>query len=277
MIDSPTPSDPAAAFGRMLELIRTLRSENGCPWDKKQTPHSIHPYILEEYHELVQAMNEGKAAEITDELGDLLFLVVFLGYMFEQERVTTLADVLDRVTQKMTRRHPHVFGDVQATTPEDVIDNWAKIKASEESIAGRKSILDGIPRSLPALVRAQKLSRRAAKVGFDWIHADDVLAKVDEEFQEFKDAVAAGRLPEIREELGDLLFVLVNAARHLGVNGEIALNDCSDKFERRFHHIEDRLSAAGKTLNVSDLAEMDRLWDEAKALEKKPGQTEPTS
>jgi len=230
MIDTTSTSETEAALGRMLELIRTLRSENGCPWDKKQTPHTIHPYILEEYHELVQAMNEGKPAEITDELGDLLFLVVFMGYMFEQEHVTSLADALDRVTEKMTRRHPHVFGDVQATTPEDVIDNWTKIKASEESIAGRKSILDGIPRSLPALVRAQKLSRRAAKVGFDWIHADDVLAKVDEEFQEFKEAVAEGAPPAIREELGDILFVLVNAARHLGANSEIALNDCSDKF-----------------------------------------------
>lgn len=268
MIDTTSTSETEAAFGRMLELIRTLRSENGCPWDKKQTPHTIHPYILEEYHELVQAMNEGKPAEITDELGDLLFLVVFMGYMFEQEHVTSLADALDRVTEKMTRRHPHVFGDVQATTPEDVIDNWTKIKASEESIAGRKSILDGIPRSLPALVRAQKLSRRAAKVGFDWIHADDVLAKVDEEFQEFKEAVAEGAPPAIREELGDLLFVLVNAARHLGANSEIALNDCSDKFERRFHHIENRLSAAGRTLDEADLAEMDRLWDEAKVLEK---------
>jgi len=277
MTDSATLSDPAAAFGRMLELIRTLRAENGCPWDKKQTPHSIHPYILEEYHELAQAMNEGKAAEITDELGDLLFLVVFVGYMFEQERVTTLARALNGVTEKMTRRHPHVFGDVEAATPEDVIDNWTRIKASEESIAERESILDGIPRSLPALARAQKLSRRAAKVLFDWIHADDVLAKVDEEFQEFKEAVAEGALPAIREELGDLLFVLVNAARHLGVNSEIALSECSDKFQRRFRHIENRLSAAGRSLDKVDLAEMDRLWDEAKALEKLPAQGEPAS
>ena len=256
-------------FTELVKLIRTLRSEHGCPWDKKQNPQTFHHYILEEYHELVHAINEGNPAEIADETGDLIFLVVFVAYMFEQEGIATLSEVLQGVISKMVRRHPHVFGEVRVKDAEDVIDNWAKIKASEKNIQQRESLLDGIPRSLPALNRAQKLARRAAKAGFDWTKADEVLLKIDEELAELKQAMTSGSQAEIREELGDLLFVVTNAARHLEVNSEAALNETSDKFERRFRYIEAQLRSEGKSLEDADLQEMDRLWDEAKALEKR--------
>jgi nucleoside triphosphate diphosphatase len=259
------------AFGRLMDLIRTLRSKDGCPWDRKQTPKNFHPYILEEYHELVQAVHHGTAGEIADELGDLLFLVVFLAYMFEQDGLTTLPDVIEGVVTKMIRRHPHVFGEERVKSAEEVIDNWGKIKASEENIRARESLLDGVPRSLPALSRAQKLSGRAARVGFDWTGPEEVFAKVDEELSELKHAVATGTAGEIREELGDLLFVVVNAARHLAVNSEASLNETSDKFERRFRHIEAGLSSRGKSPDQADLQEMDQLWEEAKAAEKQHG------
>jgi MazG family protein len=261
--------ETAHAFERLMHLIRTLRSDNGCPWDKKQSPETMHPYILEEYHEMVEAMGRGAATDIADELGDLIFLAVFVAYMFEQQGTTSIKAILDGVVTKMTRRHPHVFGDLQVTDADEVIDNWAKIKAAEENIRHRESILDGIPRSLPALNRAQKLARRAAKVGFDWTRPEEVFHKVEEEVSEFREAVAGGSRREIREELGDVLFVIVNAARHLEINSEVALNETSDKFERRFRHIERRLKDQGKSLAAAGLEEMDALWDEAKVLEKK--------
>jgi MazG family protein len=267
MKDSDTLEQVSGAFAQMVNLIRTLRSENGCPWDRKQTPATIHPYILEEYHEMVQAMNEGRNDEIADEVGDLLFMVVFIAYVFRQQGVTTLTQILEQVTSKMRRRHPHVFGNVVARDADEVIDNWTKIKASESNIRQRESLLDGIPRSLPALSRAQKLARRAAKVGFDWSRPEHVFEKVDEELGELKQAVADGSPEEIREELGDLLFVVTNAARHFQIDSEAALNETSDKFERRFRFIEAGLQARGKSLEQTDLKEMDELWDEAKTRE----------
>jgi len=264
-------NETAQAFQELLDLIITLRSENGCPWDKKQVPETFHPYILEEYHEMVHAIHDGSHGEISDELGDLLFLVIFTAYMFEQQGVADLKDVMQGVVTKMIRRHPHVFGNVEANTPGEVVDNWAKIKASEENIRDRESLLDGIPRSLPALNRAQKLARRASRVGFDWAKPDDVFAKIDEELLELKEAVASKDSRHIKEELGDLLFVLTNAARLLEINSEAALNETSDKFERRFRHIETRLREQGRSLEQSDLDEMDDLWDEAKGLEKRDG------
>jgi MazG family protein len=262
-------TDTAEAFQKLLNLIATLRSENGCPWDRKQTPATFHPYILEEYHEMVQAMNEGSDSEISDELGDLLFLVIFIVYMFQQEGITTLKKIIEGAVDKMTRRHPHVFGDVQADTPDQVIDNWAKIKASEENIRVRESLLDGIPKSLPALSRAQKLAKRASRLGFDWTRPEEVFAKVDEELLELKEAVASRDPEHTKEELGDLLFVVTNAARLLQINSEVALSETSDKFERRFRHIEARLKGQGRTLEEASLEEMDALWDEAKSIETK--------
>lgn len=269
MNNSPCSDHTVDAFGRLIELIRTLRSDNGCPWDRKQTPRSFHPYILEEYHEMVHAINEGNDREISDEAGDLIFLVIFVAYMFEQQGLTTLVDIVDGVIEKMTRRHPHVFGDATARDSGEVIDNWRKIKAAEQNISQRESLLDGVPRSLPALSRAQKLAGRAAKVGFDWTRPEEVFAKIDEEYTELKEAFAGGADEEVREELGDLLFVIVNAARHLKVNSEAALNETSDKFERRFRYIEAALRDRGRSMEEADLREMDTLWDAAKETEKR--------
>ncbi len=268
MTESNKSPDPSEQFARLMDVIRTLRSENGCPWDKKQTPQTFHPYILEEYHEMVQAINEGDVSGICDELGDLVFLVIFVAYMFEQQGSTSLAEVFDCVTTKMVRRHPHVFGNETVEDAQGVIDRWAEIKASEENIRKRESFLDGVPRSLPALSRAQKLTNRAAKVGFDWTRPEEVFAKIQEELGELQEAMNQGSAKDIREELGDLLFVTVNAARHLQVNCESALTETSDKFERRFRYIEQQLKAQGRSLNQASLEEMDELWDEAKALEK---------
>jgi MazG family protein len=268
MEESQSRAEVAQAFGRLVGLIRTLRSENGCPWDRKQSPRTFHHNILEEYHELVEAMNAGDSRQIVDEAGDLIFLVVFVAYMFEQEKIGTLREMLEGVIEKMTRRHPHVFGNASVRDAADVVDKWRKIKAGEENIRQRESLLDGIPRSLPALNRAQRLARRAATVGFDWTKPQEVFAKIDEELAELKHAVESGVSDDIREELGDVLFVIVNAARHLDISSESALNETSDKFERRFRHIEARLRSQGMSLEEANLEEMDRFWDEAKKLEK---------
>jgi len=266
-LPNETVSDHREVFGELVGIIQKLRSESGCPWDRKQTPATFHHYILEEYHELVHAINDGDPADIADELGDLLFLVLLIGYMYEQSGTTTLVSVMRNVMAKMRRRHPHVFGDVSVANDVEVIENWRRIKAGEENIRNRASLLDGIPRSLPALSRSQKLAARAARVGFDWTRPKEVIDKVDEELQELKDSVADGTPEKIREELGDLLFVIANAARHLDINSEAALMDASDKFERRFRHIEKSLQASGSSLEEAGLEDMDALWEEAKALE----------
>ncbi len=255
------------AFYELVALVKTLRSENGCPWDREQTPLSFHPYILEEYHELVSAILIGDNTEIVQELGDLLFLVVFLTYMFEQMGKTCLVEVMNTVAHKMRQRHPHVFGDASVTGSEDVIANWRKIKAREETMQKRESVLDGIPRTLPALSRSQKLATRAAGVGFDWTRPYEVMNKVDEELAEFKDALASGKEDKIREELGDLLFVIANLARHLRIDSESALAESADKFESRFRYIETELAKRGKSIHAASLEEMDALWGEAKTVE----------
>lgn len=260
------------AFRQLVTLIQDLRSEHGCPWDREQTPLSFHPYILEEYHELVTAILSGDDHEIVQELGDLLFLVVFVAYMFQQMGTTSLVEVMETVVDKMRRRHPHVFGDVSVRGSDDVIANWRKIKASEEAIQNRGSILDGIPRTLPALSRSQKLATRAAGIGFDWTRPDEVMNKVEEELQEFRNALASGKNNEIREELGDLLFVIANVSRHLHIDSESALSESADKFESRFRYLETELAKIGKSVHDATLEEMDILWEQAKVAEKRSRQ-----
>lgn len=263
-----TPPATAGKLINLLNLVRILRSEHGCPWDKEQTPQGFHHYILEEYHELVQAIHSGDPHEIADEMGDLLFLVLFMARMLEQEGLAPMDQVLEGAHEKMVRRHPHVFGTASADTPDEVLAQWSKIKAGEDTIRARESLLDGVPKSLPAAARAQKLANRAAKVGFDWNDAEGVFHKIDEELAELKHAARLNDIDEIAEELGDLLFVAVNAARHLGMDAESALHKTSDKFERRFRHIESRLRERGVPIEQASPALMDELWDEAKAGEK---------
>lgn len=255
------------AFQDLLSTVVQLRGEHGCPWDKQQTPESFHHHILEEYHEFVEALATENSLDILDEMGDLFFLILLLGYMLDQNEVAPLANVMQHARQKMVRRHPHVFSDGVAETPDDVVRNWREIKETEDNIKKRESLLDGIPRSLPALSRAQKLARRAARVGFDWTEAGEVFPKIDEELLELKEAVSKSDEKNIQEELGDVLFVITNAARLLEVDAEAALNSASDKFERRFRYIESGLRKKDKRIEDSTLDEMDELWNEAKEQE----------
>lgn len=267
MNKSKSNNDLGFLFVELTELIKTLRSENGCPWDKKQTLKSFHPYVLEEYHELVQAINELDQNEMIEETGDLIFLVTFLGCMIEEAGYGTLPEILTGALEKMTRRHPHVFGNVSVDSDKEVVKNWSKIKASEKKIKARRSMLDGVPKSLPALSRAHKLSSRAAHVGFDWPSLPELAPKIEEELIEFKHAVENNDVNKIRNEFGDILFVLVNVGRKIGVDPEAALNEASDKFERRFRHIEARLASDNKTWDQTNLTEMDKLWNQAKEFE----------
>lgn len=264
-----TGNDIDGIFTQLTQLIKTLRSESGCPWDRKQTLRSFHPYVLEEYHELVQAIDGVDPDEMVEEAGDLIFLVIFLGLMIEECGYGTLPEMLYGVIEKMTRRHPHVFGNVSVANDKEVIENWSKIKASEEKTKSRKSTLDGIPRSLPALSRAYQLSSRAAKVGFDWSGMKELLPKIDEEIGEFKKALEYNNPDKVRQEFGDLLFTLVNVARRLGIDPEAGLNETSDKFEKRFKYIETRLESQGKTWPQTSMTELDGYWDEAKVMEEK--------
>lgn len=265
MPDVMTANDPNTSFLKMLDLIKQLRSENGCPWDKKQTIESFHPYILEEYHELIHAIQQHDTEGMLDEAGDLIFLITFIAYMFEQAGICSVKQVIDGVVSKMTLRHPHVFGDLKVKNSQEVIDNWAKIKSSEKLIKNRSSVLDGIPRSAPALTRAQKMTSRASKVGFDWSNVEGVIGTVYEELLELKQTINMGDIEAIRAEFGDVLFSIVNLGRHLSINCESALASASDRFENRFHYIENQLKAKGRSINDASLEEMDLLWDEAKS------------
>ena len=266
MVLSNPCSATGSLFSKLVELIRTLRSENGCPWDKKQKLKSFHHYVLEEYHELVTAINEDNQPEIVEETGDLIFQVLFLGCMIEDEGYGSLADALLGVHEKMIRRHPHVFGDLSLDTDAEVLENWVKIKQSEEKVQARKSMLDGIPRSLPALSRAQQLASRAARVGFDWNTLTDMAPKIEEELLEFRDAVENNDIDKIRDEFGDILFMLVNVGRRAGIDSEAALNEASDKFYKRFRYIETILQTENRSWNQADLYYLNKLWDESKKL-----------
>ena len=248
---------------RIKHIVEALRGENGCPWDKRQTPKTIKNYLLEEAYELVDAIERGSHQAIKEELGDLLFLIVFLAYLYEEVGKFDLKNVIDTVEEKMIRRHPHVFGGVKVRDEREIRARWQKIK-SEEKL--QSSILDGIPKALPALMLAYKVGSRAATVGFDWQRAEDVILKVEEEIEEFKRALKQGNRDRIEEELGDILFSCVNLARLLNIQPEEALRKTVYKFKDRFQFIEKRLREQGKDLEETSLKEMDALWERAKDI-----------
>ncbi|HVT55368.1 MAG TPA: nucleoside triphosphate pyrophosphohydrolase [Xanthobacteraceae bacterium] len=263
---------PSRDIRRLIELMAALRTPGtGCPWDLQQSFETIAPYTIEEAYEVADAINRRDLPGLTDELGDLLLQVVFHARMAEEQGAFDFGDVVHAITSKLIRRHPHVFGDTGSLSPEEVKGLWQKIKDEERSKKksgeGAESILDGITLALPALDRAEKLTRRAATVGFDWPDVPQTRAKIEEELQE---TIAAENDPKAAaEEIGDLLFAVVNYARKLNVDPESALRATNDKFMRRFRAVEDALRARGKTPRESDLAEMDALWNEAKAAERK--------
>jgi MazG family protein len=264
----------AEEFKRLVELVSRLRAPGGCPWDREQTHETLKPMMIEEAYEVVEAIDEGNDEEFIGELGDLLLQVVFHSEIATEEDRFTVAEVISRVASKMVRRHPHVFGADKAETADDVLRSWEAIKAAEQAEKGKGaasggSMLDSVSAGLPAVMEAYQMTTKVSRVGFDWPNASGVLEKLDEEVAELKQAVKreTPTHKEIAEEIGDLLFVLVNVGRLLGVDPESALKGSNRKFRRRFRFIEDRLRERGLEPAKSTLEEMDALWDEAKRQE----------
>jgi tetrapyrrole methylase family protein/MazG family protein len=251
----------------LVQVMRRLRAPDGCPWDIEQTHASLRRYIVEEVYEVLEAIDEQDPSHLCEELGDLLLQIVFHARMAEEAGDFSMQDVVDTVTEKLIRRHPHVFGDISVQDAAEVIINWDAIKRREKKDKP-KSALDGIPKGLPALLRANKLQLKAAKVGFDWDEAAPVWAKVAEELAELREAVQQGDPAHIEDELGDVVFSVVNLGRFLGVEAEVALNGTNNKFLRRFQQVEAAVLAQGLNWRELDLVAMDALWKEVKAGEK---------
>jgi tetrapyrrole methylase family protein/MazG family protein len=265
---SPAAVEAGDLFARFVELIARLRAPGGCPWDREQTHDSVKPMTIEEAYEVAHAIDEKDDEELLGELGDLLLQVVFHANIAEERGAFRLGQVLERVSDKMVRRHPHVFGEDGASTSGEVLRSWEAIKAREREAKGKDddSMLDSVHKGLPAVMEAFQMTTKVSRVGFDWKEADAALVKLDEEVAELREAIAAEDAPaKVAEEVGDLLFVAVNVARLAGVDPESALKAANRKFRRRFRHVEERLRAGGRKPADSTLEEMDRLWDEAKA------------
>jgi MazG family protein len=249
-------------------MARLRDPEGGCAWDLEQTFATIAPYTVEEAYEVADAIERNDLKDLKEELGDLLLQVVFHSRMAQEQGAFDFADVANAISDKMLRRHPHVFGDAGVRTSDEQTSAWEVIKQQERSEKARHGVLDDVPVGLPALTRAVKLNKRAARVGFVWPGVEEVLDKLDEEIGELKAEIAAGDRENARGELGDVLFVIANLARELDIEPEDALRATNAKFVRRFRFIEDRLAERGRTPDQSDLAEMDALWNDAKAAER---------
>lgn len=261
-------------FDELVAVMERLRAPGGCPWDREQTYGSLARYLLEEAYETfdaIQAAEEtGKIEELREELGDLLLQVIFHSTIGKEREEFTIDEVVGGVTQKLVLRHPHVFGDAKLARAQDVLDNWDKLKADERAASGKgekvkDSLLDDVPVHFPALIEALKLTSKAAKKGFDWKEVDDIFAKLDEEVSELREAIRTKDDENAAEEIGDLLFVVANLARRLGVEPETALKQTNRKFRRRFGFVEKEIKASGKDLDDATLEEMDALWNAAKA------------
>ena len=249
----------------LADVMQVLREPGGCPWDREQDFDTIRANLIEECYEFLEAVDDKDTHGMAEELGDILMQVVFHARMAEEKGMFTLQDVIDGVTDKLIERHPHVFGTVKVANSDEVLTNWEAIKLQEKP--ERERVLDGIYKGLPSLLRAHKIQKRVAKVGFDWTETEDVKKKVLEEWKEFNEAAVLQDQEAMEWELGDLYFSLVNFARHLGLESETALNRCNNRFAARFEHVEDRVTESGKTWNDYSLKELDRFWDEAKENE----------
>jgi tetrapyrrole methylase family protein/MazG family protein len=279
-----------AAFQGLYDIVVRLRAPDGCPWDREQTPASLRGDLIEETYECLEAIDEQAPAHIREELGDLFLLVTMLAYMHEQEGLFSVADVLAEVSEKLIRRHPHVFADVKVKDSAEVLDNWARIKVEQEGRRPKDSLMDGVSQALPPLDRAWKLQKKAAKAGFDWPSLEGVVAKIHEELREVSEAVeAAGKdapgeaaaaeaapsetavveaattaRAAVEEELGDLLFSVVNLCRYLKVEPSVALQRTNAKFVKRFRHVEQEMKSRGQEMSRENLSLMDTFWEEAK-------------
>lgn len=256
-----------AVFDRLVEIMARLRSPNGCPWDRAQDSTSLKPYLLEEAYEVLEAIEEGVPDKVKEELGDLLFQVIFHAQLAHEHAEFDIYDIVEGTIAKMTRRHPHVFGAAAASTPKEALQNWEEIKRQEKAADQGTSVLDGVPRQLPSLLRAQRLQDKAARVGFDWERIEQVWEKLAEELRELQAAAAGQDRAKVEAELGDVLFSVVNLARFLEINPDEALHKTTTKFTQRFQYIERQLTQQGKTPKQATLEEMDALWEEAKRRE----------
>jgi MazG family protein len=259
-------------FDALVRIMERLRADGGCPWDREQTRQSLKPFLIEEAYEVVEAIDEGDTKQLLEELGDLLFQVVFHAQVAAERGEFTIGQVLAATADKMVRRHPHVFSDGTASTAGEVLEQWEKLKREERdaTAAVPGSALDGVPKELPALLRAQRLQDKASRAGFDWPEISGVIAKVQEELDELRAAVQAAAPNEIEEELGDLLFSLVNLARFLNLSAEDALRKSVARFTGRFRYMEQAVERGGRRLKEASPEEMNRLWEEAKASGRLP-------
>ncbi len=252
-------------FQKLVEIMEKLRSEEGCPWDRVQTHDTLKRYLLEETYELIEAIEKKDYRGIKEELGDLLLQVVFHSKIAKDEGYFDINDVIDSISRKMINRHPHVFGNASFNTPEEVLTQWDERKKEEGKL--QSSILEGIPQALPALLKAYKIQSRVAKVGFDWENLEGVLSKIEEEIEELKVALKLNSKEKIEEEIGDILFSIVNLARFLKIDPETALRKTNQKFEERFKKLEELAIKQGKSLKDMSLDEMDNLWEKIKESE----------
>jgi len=251
----------------LLQLMDRLREPGGCPWDREQTTADLKSYLLEEAYEVLEAIESGDPSALREELGDLLFQIVFLARIAKEEGQFTADDVAAAVTEKMIRRHPHVFGDSEAATSGEVLRQWEEIKKRERRDSPSRSALDGIPKGLPALLAAQRLGTKAARIGFDWAGASQVLEKVEEEISELREAIATGDSERSGEELGDILFTIASLGRHLGVEPETSLTGANRRFSRRFRTVERLIAESGERAEDLSPERLDELWEEAKRRE----------
>jgi MazG family protein len=263
-------------FSELVGLMQRLLAPGGCPWDREQTLETLLPYVVEETYEVVDAVHSGNVPDHAEELGDLLLQVVFQAELRSSAGAFGIDDVIKGIVAKLVRRHPHVFGEVQADTSDAVLVNWAKVKAAEKAKKGKKGALDGIPRSAPALVRAMRAGEKASAVGFDWPDAAGPREKINEELAELDQACASGNEAHMVHELGDLLFAITNYARKLGLDAENALRTATDRFARRFGHMEKTLEAQGRGVSDASPEEQERLWQAAKADETAASKNTPT-
>lgn len=266
-----------AAFERLVGVMDRLRSPEGCPWDREQTHATLRTYLIEEAYEVLDALDSSDDAKFAEELGDLLLQVLFHAQIAHEEGRFDINDVIREIYEKMIRRHPHVFGEKRAKDAAEVLRNWEIIKKQERAAKGangsskedkQESLLDGVPRSLPALLEGFQLTRKAARVGFDWHNVDGIFAKLDEETHELRDSLRSQTQQEVEDELGDLLFVAANLSRYLKIDPEIALKKANEKFARRFRLMESLARVEGRTFAEVPRPEMESLWDRAKASEK---------
>jgi tetrapyrrole methylase family protein/MazG family protein len=261
-VEKPVPPEILEALGRIYQVVDTLRSPNGCPWDMKQTVETLAPHLVEECHEMADAVARKDSDNTCEELGDLLMGVMMVARVAEEDRGFNMKDVADGITAKLIRRHPHVYGDVEVDGTGQVLKNWEAIKKQEKIDKGTdESTLAGVPRSMPALLRAYRVGEKASNAGFDWPDLEGPTAKVDEEWQEFHEAVESGDKERASEELGDLLFAVVNVARKMKLEPELALRGTIERFSSRFRYIEQHID---KPLAEATLEEMDVLWEQAK-------------